>query len=422
MKRITILLLTIIFLSAPFVFGGGSSQSGTAKGTNLSLVLWDKDTIPFCEEIHTNFAKINPGVTITIDQIPGDTYINVISTRLAANNAPDVFKFFGGNIIDMAKEGYWGDLSSEAFASRLSQGFKESASYNGKLYAYPMNCSGNGIFYNKKVFADAGVGIPGTYAEFLTVCEAIRAKGIAPIVVGAKDGWPLQHMMSAYAVSFNTLTFPNFPYDQRDGKITFAASKWPLMFQKIQELYDKGYIMAGVLGMTHEQADEAVATGRVGMYMNGSWTIAEMLRINPNADIGAFILPNDEGKQGMSAFIDKAIGYSPKGANVGLAKALVSFYAEPESVRIFLNGTQTLPCVIDVQPDSLPAASVEYANLISKFPVFPFFENLSIPPSVGQVYMDCMQGIFSGQKNIIGNAIADMDKTYQLDKGTIVWP
>ena len=49
------------------------------------------------------------------------------------------------------------------------------------------------MWYNKKVFADNGLKPPTTWDEFFKVADALKAKGIVPLVIGTKEGWEAGH-------------------------------------------------------------------------------------------------------------------------------------------------------------------------------------------------------------------------------------
>lgn len=104
---------------------------------------------------------------------------------------PDLFMYFGSSVFKMAQNGYWGSLDEgSAWVGDLNPSFKQNMTYEGSLYAYPLDCSGEGVFYNKKVFEDNGLKVPETYEDFLTVCDTLKSKGITPVALGARITGP----------------------------------------------------------------------------------------------------------------------------------------------------------------------------------------------------------------------------------------
>jgi len=397
-----------------------ATTSEPIEKVELTLAIWDPLIQEVCEEINSKFSEINPNVTIKIDLLPGDQYENVLKTRILGGESPDVFMYFGSSINKMAVNEYWGDLSDEAFVSRLIPGFKDVASYKGKVYAYPINSNGEGVFYNKDIFTKAGIDAPPkTLKEFEAACEKILGLGITPIAVGGKDVWPLQHMMTNFVASFNTHVNPEFEMDRLNGKTTFASSNFPLIFDTLGLFASNNYFIKGSLGITNDQAIQSVATGESAMMINGTWIVAQLLEANPEINLGYFPVPNADGGYAVTAFCDKAIGYSPTSEYPEIAKSLVAFYAEAEMTQLYLDNTKTLPCVTDVQPSSLPEVITEYMNIAKTSQLVGFFANY-MPSSTYDESTKAIQGILAGDTNSTQAVIDNMDRTFDLDKDTVI--
>jgi len=52
----------------------------------------------------------------------------------------------------------------------------------------------NILWYDKSIFAEAGLNPPTTWDEFWAVCEALKAKGVVPLVMGTAGGWEAPHV------------------------------------------------------------------------------------------------------------------------------------------------------------------------------------------------------------------------------------
>jgi raffinose/stachyose/melibiose transport system substrate-binding protein len=64
-------------------------------------------------------------------------------------------------------------------------------SYKGKNYGVPWDMGMVGFWYNKALFAKAGIQVPPTtWAELLNDVKMLKAAGITPIAPGAGDKWP----------------------------------------------------------------------------------------------------------------------------------------------------------------------------------------------------------------------------------------
>ena len=59
-----------------------------------------------------------------------------------SDEAPDLFMYFGSSVFKMAQNGYWGSLDEgSAWVGDLNPSFKQNMTYEGSLYAYPLDLS-----------------------------------------------------------------------------------------------------------------------------------------------------------------------------------------------------------------------------------------------------------------------------------------
>ena len=82
-------------------------------------------------------------------------------------------------------------------------GWPEFTGPDGRLYAIPLTLQGLVVYYNKKLYKDAGLDPakpPTTWAELTKVCDAIKAKGAVPcFMLGNKEGFGAEFCFSEIA-------------------------------------------------------------------------------------------------------------------------------------------------------------------------------------------------------------------------------
>ena len=82
----------------------------------------------------------------------------------------------------MAKAGKWREIMPKPIVDAMVR--------DGKFYAVPVNIHGqNWLFYNTKIFTDAGLQPPKTFPELIETGEKLKAKGIIPIALGGQPTW-----------------------------------------------------------------------------------------------------------------------------------------------------------------------------------------------------------------------------------------
>src|SRR5215203_6378432 len=110
--------------------------------------------------------------------------------RIVGGNPPTMAQFNTGKQFDeLVSNDLLRDVEKQAQAGKwrelMPKPIVEAAVRNGKFYAVPVNVHGqNWMFYNTKVFADAGVEPPKTFPELLAAGEKLKAKGVIPIALG----------------------------------------------------------------------------------------------------------------------------------------------------------------------------------------------------------------------------------------------
>ena len=123
------------------------------------------------ETINAEFMKENPGVEIVTESYPDQPYQEKIKIYATAKQLPDVFKYwsFSSLLEPMVKGGQALALDRKEFEKHgYLPGALDSNVYGGKLYGIPVSGDLWVIYYNKKLFQEAGVDkVPATLDEKL---------------------------------------------------------------------------------------------------------------------------------------------------------------------------------------------------------------------------------------------------------------
>jgi glucose/mannose transport system substrate-binding protein len=72
----------------------------------------------------------------------------------------------------------------------------QSLSRDSHLFGVPLDVErDNTLFYNKSVFASAGVPAPATFADVMASAAALKARGVTPFEVSASGGWTIASLL-----------------------------------------------------------------------------------------------------------------------------------------------------------------------------------------------------------------------------------
>jgi multiple sugar transport system substrate-binding protein len=152
--------------------GGGSSAGGSSGGTTtLKLVVADYGTGPsntsskYWQTIVHAFEAAHSNITVNVTTIPWTNFDSQVQTMVQNKQYPDITE--GDYFSNYAQDGLLypaSDVLSDP--SNLLPAFKAQGTYNGAQYGMPFTTSSRTLFYNKKLFAQAGItAAPQTWAD-----------------------------------------------------------------------------------------------------------------------------------------------------------------------------------------------------------------------------------------------------------------
>ncbi len=245
------------------------------------------------------FAKRGKG-TIESTFFQNDAYKQKIRTAIGAGQAPTLIYGWGGGILKgYVDAGQVVDLTSWVNEdSAWKQSFVASTwgagTIDGKIYAVPTNNTQPVVmYYNTKLFEQAGAELPKTWDDVLHLTEVFNSKGIAPISLGGGSNW-------------TSMMWLEYLFDRVGGPEVFAniyagkADAWSdpsalKAYTMIQQLIDANGFVKGFQTITADSnADQALLyTDKAAMLLHGGWAYGAMKSAQPDfvakrLKVGAF--------------------------------------------------------------------------------------------------------------------------------------
>jgi len=256
------------------------------------------------EQINAEFKTANPGVEIVTESYPDQPYQQKVKIYATAKQLPDVFKFWsftsllkplvdGGLVEPLAR----GDFEKLDYLP----GALDSNVYSGKLYGIPVSADLWVIYYNKKLFKEAGIDRPpATIDELVDSAAKFKARGVIPMATDGKDAWPL-------CVTFDQLAWRISGDATLPGKALARKARFtdPVFVEAARELtrmIKSGLFQDDLMVSDYGAARNLFGQGRAAMYLMGSWelglgadkTFSEGFRSN----VDAFKFPLIAGGKG----------------------------------------------------------------------------------------------------------------------------
>ncbi|WP_159881626.1 ABC transporter substrate-binding protein [Paenibacillus puerhi] len=324
--------------------GGGAASNANGQNVTLTMIVsgnkaangqdFELDVLP--KLVNQKF----PNIKLEVQKLPDDQYTTSIKTKLAAGEGPDIFRVWprmanAASVVDLAKAGYLEDLSDLPFMNNINPGAKEDMSSQGKVYGIAKGIDMLGTYYNKDLFAKAGIAdLPKDWDSFLEACQKLKDAGITPIVMGDKDPWWIQ--FGVYQIAANTVYSEEKDFDTKlqAGTQKLTDPRWVKAISMYKELYTKGYIAKNTLGLGGPQATQMFNDGKAAMVFDGTWDYPTLTAKGAvDFERGFFPLPgNEKGKPTWQA-VATAAGWAvnAKSKNTDAVKQVLNYWFDDKS-------------------------------------------------------------------------------------------
>ncbi len=361
-----------------------------------------------------------PNATIQYNNTPGDKYFDLLKAQMASASGSDVIQFQPAQLPIFVKAGYLADLSDMPFVSNIDGAVKTQSSYKGKVYAAPFDKGANGVWYNRKMFADNNIALPKTWDDLLKIAETFKAKGITPFAGGFKDAWVAN--MTAEVFLPNEYKDPNFEEAVYKGSKKLNGPEIQAAFNKLQLLVDKGYFGEDALSNGWTLSRKAFEAGKSAMLIQGSY-IAGMANSETKdkggMETGFFALPSDHGDPVLGVATTTLTGVNAKTKNLQRAKDLVAAMHDSNAQIIRDKDAGVFPAMkgIDIpykeigNQDFLKVLGSTQSTIVGQY----------YPQSVVDIFGKDITKMLAGKK-FDPSWLDEADKAFAQDKGSVAPP
>jgi raffinose/stachyose/melibiose transport system substrate-binding protein len=296
---VTAMLSAVLAVSSSAALGASpASASSSLQGPIIITCAGcqDSKTDIFVHEEHLETQEFNQkykGVyeikTIPFAGINDLTQSVPYFQRLAlANELPDLWWGQSIGFSNLAKTGHVLNIAPylksdpTSYHSFYPDAFVGLADSKGDVWGVPQYRDAIGTFWNKKLFAEAGLSsFPRTWAELLADCQKLKAAGITPL---ALDGQWVDLLWWANLIG----TQPGGAAFLDGGLLKGDFAKWPqvvLATERLKQL--QAFANVDSFSGNFSDADTQFVTGKAAMLANGPWEIASGIK-GPDAIPGLY--------------------------------------------------------------------------------------------------------------------------------------
>ena len=337
--------------------GGSSSKTSKEAASKDDVKVWVQFSDETAEgkaweQVVQNFNKKYKGkYKVVTEYIPrsgsGGGYEDKVNAAITTNSLPDVITLDGPNTAAYAKskvitplDDYLKDNNMEDVLDSI----KQQGTYDGKFYAFGYSESNVGIYYNKKMFKEAGIDEsslptlkkPWTWDEFKAVSKKLKdhfKEAAIDFRLNSNDEMlPYAYMPLIWS---NGGRVVNEDGTKAEGYFNSKESTQAVQF--IQDLVKEGYT-------TVSPVEKGFETGQYPMLLSGSWTIADLQTNYKDIDFGILPYPvSNKTKKLVSPSGSWQLAVTTKSNKKDAAAEFVIFATNTESSDILSLGNSVLP-------------------------------------------------------------------------------
>jgi multiple sugar transport system substrate-binding protein len=421
MKRMKLALAATAAVTAMLLSGcgaGASAQAGPAGPApsdlkaDVTYAYWDVNQKPAMDKIITQFNQKYPNIKVSSEITPWAQYWTKLQTQGSSNTLPDVFWINGPNFQLYASNGQLAPLTPLTDSKQVDPGNYPDAlnklySLDGKPYGVPKDYDTVGLWYNKAIFAEAGVPTPTAdwkWEDFhkaaKTISDKLKSKGIYGVAATLNGG------QEAY---YNTILQAGGSVISADGKKSGYDD--PLSVKGLQLWAD---LIADGSSPTLQQMSDTPPNkwfdnGKAAMEWTGTWQVSEIKASPVSADASVAPLPSDSRKATVIHGLANVV--SAKSKNLQAAQAFQAYLGTKEAALTQAQMGAANPAFTGTQQafvDSVPSFNIQVFEDAATQYAFPFPVSKNTA-AWNQLEADLLPDAFSGKKPVadVAKELAD---------------
>jgi multiple sugar transport system substrate-binding protein len=346
--------------------GGGGSDNGSSGGTPaaakadsgkpVTITLWSGFTSRekgVLDSVIADFHKAHPLITVkSVGGVNDDKLVQAIR----GGNSPDVaLSFTTDNLGNFCGTGAWIDLKPYIDRDKVDLGqippaVRSYTQYKGKRCAMPALADVYGLYYNKKLFAKAGISAPPKTVSELTA-DAKKLTQRNPD--GSLKVVGFDPVMGFYETVHAHLA-PSWGAKWTDAKgrsILSTDPAWAKLLHWQKDLvdfygFDKLQRFKARAG-DEFAASNAFETGKLAMNLDGEYRTAFLAKEHPELDYGTAPFPVDDDHPelyGSGYVVGNTLGIPRPSKHQAQAWELVKYLSTDSGALAKLsNGLKNVP-------------------------------------------------------------------------------
>jgi len=422
--------VTMSIALAATACGGGSSTGGGSNDSPKTLTYWASNqgaSIAIDKKVlqpELDKFKKQTGITVKLEVVPWSDLLNRILTATTSGQGPDVLNIGNTWSASLQATGAFLPWSTANFAKiggkdRFVDSALGSTGAAGKdPAAVPLYSMAYALYYNKQIFADAGISQPpATWAELIADGKKIEAKGKQALGAEGSNVSENIHHTFVFAKQHGADFFT------ADGKADFTNDGVVTAVKQYVDLMAKDKVIpVGNAEYAQNQSVSDFAKGKTAMLMWQSASANLKSQGMSDSAYGIAPIPVQSGTPGTGAQVNSMVA----GINLAVFKntdnldgstKFVKFMTSDAEQKILNTAYSSIPPVKAAQEDTAfntPANSVLKNTLATSAAALPQVADESqFETAVGTAVKNLFADAAAGRAVTTASVKAELEKAQQ---------
>ncbi|WP_344463694.1 extracellular solute-binding protein [Kitasatospora kazusensis] len=392
--------LALPVAAALLLSGCGVLGLGGGDTVTLKLVAADygdseaTSSTPYWNDLAKAFEAANPKIRISVQVVPWTDIDKHVADMIKSGSSPDVVQT--GGYADQVAAGRLypvGDVLTIDAQADLIDVFAKAGQVLGTQYGIPFVASSRAFFYNKAIFAKAGIAQPpASWDDLRRDAQLIKAAvpGVIPygLPLGPEEAQAEAMMWTMSGGGGLADDGGNYTIDSQQNQDTFSWLR--------TDLVQAGLTYRDPGSVDRKTAFDDFAAGRVAM-LDGHPSLIQKA-VSAKVDYGTSALPqkNPQAKPATLGVADWMMAFKANGHRAEIKKFLSYVYQEQNTLK-FDEQYNLLPVTQDTLAAMTAGKHDDLKQFLAALPTARFYP-------LGDPAWDAVSGMI---KKDIGGAVRD---------------
>jgi ABC-type glycerol-3-phosphate transport system substrate-binding protein len=288
----------------------GSSSGGSSGTSSKTLQVWLGGTLTtstpgslyrdWVNTVIANFKKQHPGDSVNITLLPAnnDQLAAKVESAFASHSVPDAMLLYTGAYTTAYQQGL---LHLNSYVDKTPGFYSSISGWNlscenlncqngsGTILGVPQDIEAFFLFYNKKLFSQAGVpGPPTTWVSLLSDCAKLKAKHIVPMTYGDLEGYTTVNYWDENLASYIN---QSQMLAVLGGHLKLSTPPFVSALTAVEQLHTSGCAQSNASTEDQNAAFGAFSAGKTGMVEMAPSLLAQFEHGIGASNLGVTVIP-----------------------------------------------------------------------------------------------------------------------------------